>query len=424
MGPVLLQRQLPSRAVSVSAARELVAEVLHTTPYADLVDDARLAVSELVTNALVHAGTVIGLVVRADDHGVLVEVHDGNPQLPLVRRRAREAGTGRGLHMVESLADEWGIAPDGERGKAVWFRLGRPAARPAEAASSAPAAGRQAEVSRVELLEFPLLIHAAWQEHSATLLREYLLMSLDDGDETAAFVRHAEASEALHLLAEQAPVLDVGEDPHAVMSDAVEPAVTAETFVLTVPRTMLGNFDVLDEMMNDAVAAADAGNMLIPTTQPEVREMRRWLCDQVRAQTLTGAEPEPYTADLHHDVVLDRHVPRGWDATEVTASSRALIAGNDSGEIIAVSPSAADLLGYRADELIGRRVLTVIPHRFRQAHVAGMTLHAINGRSPLLQQEVTVPVLRADGSEQEATLLLQSVPVARERVFLAELRPQ
>lgn len=415
---VLLERTLPPRAASAAAARRLVSQALEATPYSALVDAALVAVSELVTNALVHAGTEIGVQVCVDEQGLLVEVHDGNPHAPVVRRHARESGTGRGLHMVEGLADDWGIYHRGD-GKVVWFRFGQAG----EEGPTPPDPGGPVDDDTVHVafLDFPLLIHAAWQEHSTTLLREYLLMSIGDGDETAAFSRHADASEALHLLAEQAPKLDLGDDPRAVMSDAVEPRVTAARFELTVPRSMLAHFDVLNAMMNDAVAAADNDTMLVPATQPELREMRRWLLDQIRAQALTGAEPEAYAADLHHDHVAEPVVPPGWDATDVSESDRALIATNDTGQIIAVSPAAAAFLGHPADLLVGRRVLTVIPPRFRQAHVAGMTLHMINGRRPLLEQEVTVPMLCADGAERPVRLEVRPTRVAGERVFVGEL---
>ncbi len=417
---MLLERTLPPRAASAAAARRLVSEALESTPYADAVDNARVAVSELVTNALVHAGTEIGVQVCIDGDGVLVEVQDGNPQVPAFRAHSRESGTGRGLRMVEDLADEWGIYHRGD-GKVVWFRIGQ-TGEDGSPAVDVPSFALAEDGIQVELLEFPLLIHTAWQEHSATLLREYLLMSLVDGDEMEAFQRHAEACEALHLLAEQAPVLDLGDDADRIMSDAVEPRVTVSRLVLEVPRRMLDTFEVLESMMDDAVAAADDGGMLVPTTQPELREMRRWLRDQIRSQSLTGAAPEPYAADLHHGVVGDPASPEGWDVATVHASDQALIATNDSGQIVAVSGAAAEFLGYRPDQLVGRRVLTVIPERFRQAHVAGMTLHMINGRRPLLDHEVTVPMLHADGTEREATLVVRPQPVSGERVFVAELR--
>ena len=416
---VVLERTLPPRAASAAAARRLVTEALEATPFADAVDNARVAVSELVTNALVHAGTEIGVQVCIDGDGVLVEVEDGNPQVPTFRMHARESGTGRGLRMVEDLSDEWGIYHRGD-GKVVWFRIGQGDDEPATHGGNARSSASE-DVVQVELLEFPLLIHSAWQEHSATLLREYLLMSLVDGDEAAAFQRHAEACEALHLLAAQAPVLDVGNDAHRVMSHAVEPRVTAARLVLEVPRDMLDTFEVLESMMDDAVAAADEGIMLVPTTQPELREMRRWLRDQIRSQVLTGAAPEPYAADLHHGVVDEAAAAAGWDGSAVSSSDKALIEVNDSGQIVAVSPSAAEFLGYQPEHLVGQRVLAVIPDRFRQAHVAGMTLHLINGRRPLLDREVTVPMLRADGTERQATLVVRTEQATGQHGFVAEI---
>src|SRR3954470_16853174 len=88
----------------------------------DLVEPAVLLVSELVTNALLHAGTDIDLVAEVDGGGLRVEVGDGSPHLPSRRRYAATAGTGRGLMMLESMVDDWGVTRH-RRGKTVWFRL-------------------------------------------------------------------------------------------------------------------------------------------------------------------------------------------------------------------------------------------------------------------------------------------------------------
>ena len=124
--------------------------------------------------------------------------------------------------------------------------------------------------------------------------------------------------------------------------------------------------------------------------------------------------PEAFWAEAAEAV----HWYRRWDA--VLDSSRALVATNDNGQIIAVSPAATGVLGFSSQALVGRRVLAVIPTRFRQAHVAGMTLHMINGRGPLLEQEVTVPMLCADGTERSVRLEVRPTRVAGERVFVGE----
>ena len=74
---------------------------------------------------------------------------------------------------------------------------------------------------------------------------------------------------------------------------------------------------------------------------------------------------------------------------------------DESSVVVAVSRTTLALLGFGdAGELVGRRVIAIIPPRFRQAHIAGTTLHVVNGRAPLLGVPVTVPVLLADGSER------------------------
>ena len=77
-----------------------------------------------------------------------------------------------------------------------------------------------------------------------------------------------------------------------------------------------------------------------------------------------------------------------------------MIAADDSGTVVAVSPAASAVLGYDDPAgLVGGRLVDVIPERFRQAHLAGVTLHLFAGRGPLLDKAVTVPALCADGRE-------------------------
>jgi PAS domain S-box-containing protein len=108
----------------------------------------------------------------------------------------------------------------------------------------------------------------------------------------------------------------------------------------------------------------------------------------------------------------------------VTASTRALVAADDTGRIIAISPPALTLLGYDdASQLVGKRLVTIIPPRFRQAHLAGFTLFFSTGRAPLLGRAVTVPALRQDGSEfpVELTIRSEGLPGGR-HVFVAVMR--
>lgn len=112
---------LPPTTDSVSRARRHVREHLDDT---DLdVQTVELLVSELVTNAVLHARTVVILRVDVSPELVRVEVSDGSPREPRLSPYSADAATGRGLRLVENLARRWGVDQDG-RGKTVWFEVG------------------------------------------------------------------------------------------------------------------------------------------------------------------------------------------------------------------------------------------------------------------------------------------------------------
>jgi hypothetical protein len=73
-------------------------------------------------------------------------------------------------------------------------------------------------------------------------------------------------------------------------------------------------------------------------------------------------------------------------------------------------------------ELVGRRIVTIVPERYRQAHVAGFTMYLLVGRRPLLDRTVTLPALRRDGSEVAVRLTVRSPSAANDRsVLLADI---
>jgi PAS domain S-box-containing protein len=91
--------------------------------------------------------------------------------------------------------------------------------------------------------------------------------------------------------------------------------------------------------------------------------------------------------------------------------------------IVAASGPAAALLGYaRPSELVGQRITRIVPARYHQAHIAGTTLHMVNGRSPLLGQRLTVPVVTATGAEVDVELLVEPQHLTGgRRLFVADL---
>jgi anti-sigma regulatory factor (Ser/Thr protein kinase) len=101
-------------------ARDHIAAYLREHGRTDLIADATLLVSELVTNAVTHAGGSIELRARLEGPGLHVEVTDGSAVLPRVRPPGVD---GRGLHIVEALAAAWGANLIQGDGKHVWFEL-------------------------------------------------------------------------------------------------------------------------------------------------------------------------------------------------------------------------------------------------------------------------------------------------------------
>jgi anti-sigma regulatory factor (Ser/Thr protein kinase) len=113
---------LPPHPSSIGAARRFVRTALMSAGRHELLEDAELAVSEVVTNAVVHAGTRVDIKLVVGPVLARIEVEDGSPNQPRARRYAITASTGRGLGLVNDVAADWGVRPT-ERGKTVWFEL-------------------------------------------------------------------------------------------------------------------------------------------------------------------------------------------------------------------------------------------------------------------------------------------------------------
>lgn len=110
----------------ISVARTLLREILHDWADPEQVDSAVLMVSEMATNVLVHTdGDALMVAQATGEHGerrLRVEVSDGSDELPHKRRPGEMASSGRGLVLMEMLADVWGVDPRGS-GKSIWFEL-------------------------------------------------------------------------------------------------------------------------------------------------------------------------------------------------------------------------------------------------------------------------------------------------------------
>jgi anti-sigma regulatory factor (Ser/Thr protein kinase) len=117
---------LPSDASAAAIARQFVEDNRdHIRP--DLIQDAQVLVSEIVTNAVLHGKGQITLLVRVDEPSIGVAVADSGDKLPVKPHGAPPPSqpSGRGLMIVDALASAWGVTPNSDPlpGKVVWFEL-------------------------------------------------------------------------------------------------------------------------------------------------------------------------------------------------------------------------------------------------------------------------------------------------------------
>lgn len=458
---------LPALPQTVRGAREFATEVLADLAPEDAVDDVTLALSEIVTNAVLHAGTTIKISVAVGHDLVRVEVADGSPRVPSARDYASTAGTGRGLRLVAALSARWGVDVR-SGGKSVWFEVSLSPDSPPAGGDRVPetdedpldidlwlqgldaeqmflAAGErpsstgeidpgvrasapvgqeseQAPVEWVELLEVPVLLYWAWREHADALLRELLLVGLKPGAEADAILEHAAASDAMELLDAAVPSAPSTATPGEALAAAEGPGGTARVVRVHVPLGASSHFDSLDTALEGAARMAEARVLLTAPIAPELRRLRHWLCTQVLTQLSGGRGQawDPLSLAPYGSVQ-----ELAWDERTVTDSPDPVVAADDSGRIVAASPAALELLAYAdSSELVGRRLIVLIPERFRQAHIAGLTRHLLSGNGALLGGTVVVPALRADGEEIPVglTLIEQRVDGGRS-VFLGSLAP-
>lgn len=114
---------LPCARQSAARARRFATQHLRGRVDEEMVQTATLLLSEVVTNAVLHTQSDTAVRVVVDDAAVLVCVEDSSRVQPVRRGHDPEALGGRGLELVEGLADAYGVT-DTANGKRVWFTLG------------------------------------------------------------------------------------------------------------------------------------------------------------------------------------------------------------------------------------------------------------------------------------------------------------
>lgn len=122
---------LPAAASSVAAARRFAEQTLDDWGLDAASWTALQLVSELATNAVIHAKTAFSVELGRSADELRIGVGDASRAAPGVRHYGAESTTGRGLRLIESIATRWGVDAS-EDGKVVWFAIDLGGSRTAE----------------------------------------------------------------------------------------------------------------------------------------------------------------------------------------------------------------------------------------------------------------------------------------------------
>ncbi|HUS61308.1 MAG TPA: PAS domain S-box protein [Acidimicrobiales bacterium] len=442
-GAALLERSetLEASPASPGRARRILRELLAEVERQQWLEAAELALSEVVTNAMLHAHSTIDVKLGVFEDEVCVEVHDRNPLLPFHRNYDAEATTGRGLNLVAALSRACGVKSLGAEGKIVWFCVGDPDTVAVGDNESGPARWTMDEGDsptgsaadrEILLASLPATLWLAARQHHDAILRELVLFLAEHPrpgiDLAAADARHL-VSNAVVAAVDQAQ--REGRVQPAIPIDHPSPLPPVPPHLdlrVSIDPDAASSFAALQDLLDMAEALAIEGRLLLRPGLPEIVAVRDWACEQVIAQ-LAGAPaaPWPGTADERFETAINERltaVQPEWDSSVVNEAAAAVIAADDANRIIAVSDPLLELLGWTRDELVGRRVVTVIPPSLREAHVAGFSRHLSTGEAHVLGVPLTLPVLRRSGDEISCRFLVERMPaVVGRTVYLAWIEP-
>jgi anti-sigma regulatory factor (Ser/Thr protein kinase) len=322
---------IPPDAACPAAARQHVASALRRLERPELLDASALAVTELATNAALHARTPVTVTVQLlPGDEVRIEVGDGSPVMPHEHPRRPTSTVGRGLHLVESLGS-WGVEPVVEQGrvigKVVWFSPG-PDTDPAEAtAPNTPTSADAVTVAversdrtpddgagvvgryltadppqgrwttpttllTVRLLNFPLRVFLDVREHHDELMRELALLCLQGDQDSAALDRLPPRLTVLvDLLGRRYGA--VGERGHPARDAAMARGDLTADLSFHVTSGAVTDLLRLGALLAEADAFCRDGTLLTMPRPPLYRAFVDWYEDEFVRQRL-GRPPSPW----------------------------------------------------------------------------------------------------------------------------------
>jgi GAF domain-containing protein len=372
--------QLSPELQSVGRARATLAQL--ATEWGcpeELIQDARVVLSELMSNGILHARTELQVLVSPlRGGGLRVEVHDGSslpvvPPLEFPEAAASlldepspaklledhwlsPAATGRGLSMVAALASTWGWSPDAAGGKVVWAELGageggQPRAEKAYAEPAPPS------LRPVRLIAIPLRLVKGSEDQFDDLFRELQMAGLAAPPSEPAPTGTGppvggEDGDGHRLVRELAPVAANIQSRYALLREPVKRAIwdAARRGDRLMDVDLLADsglpavFQMTEDLLSQSAKAARLGLLLTEPPGPEVMAWRRWLRREMEDQ-IAGKAPRacPFpVAPLREEE--GRWVGDSLDAArhEAVAELRSLPVARATGSGQVAPGSAAD----------------------------------------------------------------------------------
>ncbi|HEX5535245.1 MAG TPA: SpoIIE family protein phosphatase [Actinomycetales bacterium] len=376
---------------AVPTARRFTVATLNDRGWTDVVDDAAMVVTELITNALLYGGAPVVLRLVPILQGLRIEVQDHGEQLPMRVVSTSESMTGRGLAVVGTLSNRWGVEPLPD-GKVVWCELSVDGdAQPGDgwAASAPPRHTTRLGDERftVYLGDAPTQLLLESKAHVDNMVRELMLMSV--GAEAG---HHAPLPERLRKLVESV-VTDFAEARNAIRRQAVQAAEAGQERTelwLTLPYPAIVSAQSYLAALTEADAYARAGHMLTLETPAGHRVFRSWYIENL-VERLTAAHeqrPEPPLQTFESRLIreLDEldHLRRAAQRSARLQPVTAALAGATTEQEVAriVVEEAVSAMGATAASVMTRDPETGL------LHVPGQVGFPADFHSNLTQQQL------------------------------------
>lgn len=297
---------------SAPLARAMVRESLHGTDHDDLVDTLQQCVTELVTNAVLHAGTTIRVELHSGGPGVRLEVHDGSTSVPMLSPHTLTASTGRGLAMVATLSDAWGVEVLAG-GKTVWCEVsaragaedeldldavlaawGLPPVDPGAAPPGREVPGPVGAQHAVVLLGYPVDLGLGLQEHYEAVVRECQLLAaprVPGADPLPSRLLDLATILAERYLTELSQL--ARPDPRRIAAQSQGLASVDLDF--SASDEQLGLLVGWQRILDDVDEFSARGDLLAPTITPELARLRSWALVEFLRQ-IEGQPPRPWSS--------------------------------------------------------------------------------------------------------------------------------